>query len=75
MNRSVCQLACPLTLSLANKQPWENLIGMGPEGLIISDSGLQKALRRPWDCKEKDVRGSLGLGVRSLPVRIVGGTG
>lgn len=51
-----------------NRQPWENLIGTGPEGIIISYDGAQKRTQETqrWQDQE-DVHEGLEPRVHSLP--------
>lgn len=52
--------------SPANEQPWENVTGVGPRGIIISEGGAQKGPRETRRVQDpEDVCGNLG---RSLPV-------
>lgn len=55
--------------SSANKQPWENVIGMGPEWIIISEGDAQKGTQETQQVPDQeDVRGNLGPGVCNLLV-------
>lgn len=60
--------------SSANKKPWENLIGMSPEGTITFYGGAEKGPRETQQWQgQGDVCGNLRTGLGSgLPVEAGG---
>lgn len=58
--------------SFANKQPWENLIGMSPEGIIISYGGAQKGTQETQQLRGQEDVFSLPGGWGALPGGWVG---
>lgn len=58
--RNACQPVCHSCPS-AHKQPWENLIGVGPERIIISKGGAQKGTQEAQSAQDQQgACGNLG---------------